>query len=87
MKRILTVSALPLLALVSACGGGGNELVTTNSNNVILNDAQENFAFTNDDRPTENEAGMANGTAVANDAGMTDNVTADPAANGTGTMQ
>lgn len=85
MKRILTLSALPVVALVSACGGG-NEVVTTNANNVILNDAQENHTFTSDE-PPPNGLDAVTSDAMGNDAGLTDNVTADPAANATGNMR
>ena len=70
MKRMLTMSCLPALALVGACGGGGNEIVTTNANNVVLNDAQGNFAFTNDGEQTANDAAMANDVGMTNDSGM-----------------
>lgn len=57
MKRLLIASTLPVLALLGACGGG-NEITTTNDNNVVLNDAQANYAFTNDGDMTANDAAM-----------------------------
>ena len=76
MKRLLIASALPVLALLSACGGG-NEITTTNDNNVVLNDAHANYAFSNEDEVPANGAGamshdMGNGT-MSND--MMDNGT------------
>ena len=63
MKRLLIASALPALALLSACGGG-NEIVTTNDNNVVLNDAHSNYAFANEGEMPANDAG-----AMAHDMG------------------
>jgi len=67
MKRLLMISTLPVLALVAACGKGSDagDIVTTNTGNVVLNDAQENYAFRGD-----NEAVSANmsDTVVANEA-------------------
>lgn len=46
----LSIVALPALALLAACGdGSSNEVVQTNTGNVILNDAQANYAFENDE--------------------------------------
>ena len=73
MKRLLIASTLPVLALLGACGGG-NDITTTNDNNVVLNDAQANYAFTNDGDMTANDAAALpadpmNGTGgVSNDA-------------------
>jgi hypothetical protein len=80
MKRLLIASALPVFALLGACGGG-TEITTTNDNNVVLNDAHANFAFTNDGDTPANDAGamqhdMANGS-------MDHTMSNDTMANGT----
>lgn len=49
-----TLVALPLLALVAACGGG-SDIVVTNENNVVLNDAQANYASVNDGEMAAND--------------------------------
>jgi len=86
MKHLLTLSALGATAMLSACGSGerGNtsDIVTTNSGNVILNDAQQNYAFTGDNEqvansmggstdPTMNDGAMVNQGAMSNSGGMT----------------
>lgn len=42
--------ALPPIALLAACGGTATDqtATTTNTGNVILNDAQANYSFEND---------------------------------------
>lgn len=42
--------ALPPIALLAACGGNATDqtATTTNTGNVILNDAQANYSFEND---------------------------------------
>jgi hypothetical protein len=61
MTRSKWLAIVPPLALLGACGGG-QEIVTTNANNVVLNDAHANFAFSNDGETTANEAPAMNGT-------------------------
>jgi hypothetical protein len=76
MKRLLVTAALPLLAALTACGPSNN-LVLTNDNNVVLNDAQGNYASVNDHETPANGTGAAsmpmNGTddASAMDASNT----------------
>ena len=75
-SRVHMIVLLPVFSLAGACGGGGQEIVTTNSGAVVLNDAQSNMTFTNDEpanatagRPMDaNEAAMsdANATSMAN---------------------
>ncbi|KQM22851.1 hypothetical protein ASE73_01000 [Sphingomonas sp. Leaf24] len=68
------VATLPVLALLGACGG--QEITTTNDNNVVLNDVYANAAFRNDGEvgnemiainPMETEA---NSVTTAGDAMM-----------------
>jgi len=60
MKRLLTVSTLPVLALVAACGqgnrGDAGDITTTNAGDVVLNDAQANYAFRGDNETVANDA-------------------------------
>lgn len=46
MTNRIAFAVLPALGLLSACGGG--EITTTNSANVVANDAYANTAFRND---------------------------------------
>lgn len=65
--------ALPLVALLGACGGG-EEVRVTNDNNVVLNESYDNMAFSNDGEDPDNfgdlegaatgNATDANGTAI-----------------------
>jgi hypothetical protein len=73
MKRIVLAAIAAPLAL-AACGGAANDITTTNTDQVVLNDAQANYVFRNDDEQPSNaedaaNAGMLNG-AEAMDAGM-----------------
>jgi hypothetical protein len=56
MHRLIL--AAPLLAMLAACGAS-NDVTVTNDNNVVLNDAQSNYAFTNDGETPGNEAAPA----------------------------
>jgi hypothetical protein len=56
MKRILIPAALGALSLLAACGPA-NDIAVTGDNNVVLNDAHANYAFTNDDEASANEMG------------------------------
>jgi hypothetical protein len=69
-----------MLALVGACGGGGQEIVTTNSGGVVLNDAQANMTFTNDE-PANATAGRP---MAANEAAMMNESNAIATATATG---
>lgn len=53
--------ALPAALAIAACGGG-QDIATTDGNNVVLNDAHANVAFTNDDEVPMNETVVVNGT-------------------------
>jgi hypothetical protein len=46
MSRTLAAAALPMFALLAACGG--QEITTTNDSNVVSNDVYANAAFRND---------------------------------------
>ena len=74
-KRIAVV--LPLLAATAACGKGDDQSITlTNTDNVVLNDAQANYQMRNDEPPMTPEqlnAADAN-TTDANVAGNTQNM-------------
>jgi hypothetical protein len=81
MKRLLIISALPVLAL-AACGqgnrGNAGDITTTNTGDVVLNDAQANYAFrgdnetaTNDAIPANDAMPMGNDTAGNSTAGNT----------------
>lgn len=52
MKRLSTLITLPLLAAIAGCGqgehAGAGNIVTTNTGNIVLNDAQGNYAFRGD---------------------------------------
>lgn len=75
MKTSIALFAVPLLATLAACGPA-NDITVTNDNNVVLNDLQANYAFTNDGDVPANDAntmapvepanGMMNDTAPAN---------------------
>ncbi|MFV0622778.1 hypothetical protein ACBY01_02030 [Sphingomonas sp. ac-8] len=71
--------ALPLVALLGACGGG-EDVRVTNDNNVVLNDSYDNMAFSNDGEDPTNMGGVdgmmgnatdANGTAAGGAMPMT----------------
>jgi hypothetical protein len=74
MKRFMMTTAIGLLSLLAACGsgdrGGSGDIATTNSGNVILNDAQQNYAFTGDNETVANSAGEAS-NMMAPDAAVT----------------
>jgi uncharacterized protein YcfL len=76
-------AVLPVLALLGACGGG-QEIVTTNSGSVVLNDAQANMTFTNDEPANATGAGLAevNGAAMMNDSAMMNEANAAMPMNG-----
>ena len=59
MKKILTLSTLPVLALLGACGPA-NDIIVTNDSNVVLNDHLANYASVND-----GEVPTVNGTTGA----------------------
>lgn len=73
--------ALPPIALLAACGGeapADTTVTTTNTGNIILNDAQANYSFENDailNTPAEDAAAMN----AATDAEMANEM---PPANG-----
>lgn len=46
MNHRLALATLPVLTLLAACGG--QEITTSNSSNVVSNDAYANSAFRND---------------------------------------
>lgn len=46
MRRLM-LAVLPVAAL-AACGEAANDIPVTNDQNVVLNDAQANYAFEND---------------------------------------
>jgi hypothetical protein len=77
MSKLPILAALPLLAALGGCGGG-NDIVTTNDNNVVLNDAQANYASTNDGEVPAN----ATGGAMAGPDNATANDTMPAASNG-----
>jgi hypothetical protein len=72
MKKL--VPALAPMLLLAACGGAANDITVTNDANVVLNDAQGNYAFRGDDEMTnemaQNEAAQnaAAGEMMANEA-------------------
>ncbi|HEX8419973.1 MAG TPA: hypothetical protein VF638_08175 [Sphingomonas sp.] len=61
MRNLSMLAALPLLAAIGGCGqgerGGAGDIVTTNTGDVVLNDAQANYAFRGDN---EQVAGQSN---------------------------
>ena len=63
MKRLSMLALAPLLAALAGCGQsertGPGDIVTTNSGDVVLNDAQADYAFRGDN---EQVAGQSNGT-------------------------
>jgi uncharacterized protein YcfL len=61
MKRIVLFASLAPLTLLAACGGG-DDITVTNENNVVLNDAIENYAVTNDGEVSANDAAAMNAT-------------------------
>lgn len=66
MTKAVPMLMLPLVALLGACGGGGDEVRVTNDSNVVLNDSYDNMAFSNDGEDPANVAGSAGGA----DGGM-----------------
>ncbi|SOB87458.1 hypothetical protein SAMN06297144_2590 [Sphingomonas guangdongensis] len=60
MKRTALFASLASLSLLAACGG--DDIVVTNENNVVLNDAIENYAVTNDGEVAANDAAPMNAT-------------------------
>jgi len=64
MRRFAPI-ALPAALALAACGGG-DDITVTNDNNVVLNDAHANVAFTNDGEMGANDAMMANDTGMMN---------------------
>jgi uncharacterized protein YcfL len=70
MKRLL-IPVLPVLALLTACSPS-NEVVLTNDNNVVLNDAQASYASTNDGEVPANETAPANDAMPTHDMGNGD---------------
>jgi hypothetical protein len=70
MTKAVPMLMLPLVALLGACGGGGDEVRVTNDSNVVLNDSYDNMAFSNDGEDPANVAGSAggpDGAMMAND--------------------
>jgi hypothetical protein len=74
MKKLIAL--IGPLALLGACGGAANDITVTNDENVVLNDAQDNYAFRGDDEMTndmaQNEAQqnmMANDMTASGTAG------------------
>ena len=65
MKRLVTVSTVPMLAMMAACGSGdrgrAGDIVTTNAGDVVLNDAQANYTFRGDNETAANDAVPADG--------------------------
>jgi len=45
--KTLALAGLPVAVLLAACGSS-NDIPVTADNQVVLNDAQSNYAFTND---------------------------------------
>ncbi|MCC2975339.1 hypothetical protein LK533_01460 [Sphingomonas sp. PL-96] len=72
MTKAVPMLMLPLVALLGACGGGGDEVRVTNDSNVVLNDSYDNMAFSNDGEDPANAAGSAGGSMdgamLANDS-------------------
>lgn len=62
MKKLSMLTLAPLLAALSGCGQsdrtGPGDIVTTNTGDVVLNDAQADYAFRGDN---EQVAGQSNG--------------------------
>lgn len=73
MSRKLFLVAVPAALTLAACGGA-QEIPVTNTGNVVLNDAQANYAFTNDNETTpamREEMNMAEGNmTMADNAAM-----------------
>lgn len=61
--RRFAFAALPAALMLAACGSGP-DITTTESNNVVLNDAHSNVVFSNDGEVPANELVVANGTAL-----------------------
>ena len=59
MKRLSTLIILPLIATIAGCGeserAGAGNIVTTNTGNIVLNDAQGNYAFRGDNEQAAGE--------------------------------
>jgi uncharacterized protein YcfL len=70
MKR-LTLAILPIAAMLTACGPS-NDIVLTNDNNVVLNDAHTNYASVNDGEVPANDMAPANDAMPAHDMGNGD---------------
>ncbi|TKD52980.1 hypothetical protein [Sphingomonas baiyangensis] len=75
--RLTLLALIPALGLI-ACGSP-DEIATTNSGNVVLNDAQANYAFENDNEgplqvQREEQMNIANAMADGNamDGNMAD---------------
>ncbi|UZK69388.1 hypothetical protein OKW76_15470 [Sphingomonas sp. S1-29] len=75
----LALAALPALALLGACGADpANDIVTTNTGNVVPSETQENMTFENDavnNTLADDQNAMMSNDAVATDGtygGMTD---------------
>ncbi len=68
MRRALILAAVPAVLTLSACGGGGNQDITlTNDSNVVLNDAQANYAFSNDGEVAPNDTAAMNAMEAVNE--------------------
>lgn len=61
--RRLFLTAIPAALTLAACGGA-QDITTTESNNVVLNEAHSTVAFSNDGEVPANELIIANGTAM-----------------------
>jgi hypothetical protein len=70
VKRHVMVSSICALTLLAGCGSGERgqtgDIVTTNTGNVILNDAQQNYAFTGDNETVANSIGTSTITPAEN---------------------
>ncbi len=69
------LAGLSAAALLAACGGADNEIPLTNTGQVILNDAQANYQFRNDEPPPEPDfptGNAATGNMATGDAAMGD---------------
>lgn len=75
MKRLPILALVPLLAALVGCGQsertGPGDIVTTNTGDVVLNDAQANYAFRGDN---EQVADQSNGMAAQAMPESTDNM-------------
>lgn len=77
MKRVSTLTILPLLLALTGCGqserAGAGNIVTTNTGNIVLNDAQGNFAFRGDNEQAVGQQGATDDAGTTN-ASMSGNV-------------